>query len=1143
MRIKDITKHVSALKLGLFVAFCFVNSFSLLAQNNLDANRTVDTKIADLLNRFPTENTSAFENAMKEMGTLGADDLTKMSLMLSEKGNNEKLEYALSGLSFYASQQNNEDWINKTVHGFGDALNQITFDEGKAFLISNLRIVGNDEAVPYLTPYLNNERLAGPASRALASVQTATAEKALLEALEKANSASIKLSLIEALGDIKSKAAATVIEPYVTSNDPSMRKVAIYSLANIGEISSAKLLADAAAAADYKYEETNATSEYLNYAKNLADKGEAKKALSIAKTIHKRTKEQDQYHTKSGALALMTSLDPGKASKQLQKASRSSNPAYRNAALNLALKGDLSANQNSWIKVLGKSDDAVKVDLLRTLGSLEGDAVLEAVRPYLNSSSSAVKIQAIKSAVLIGENQVLPDYLRLINTSNAEEIEAIRVALLTMNGKDVTAEVAMALPNASDEAKVALIQVLGARPSPEHMDVVYAEISSTHDRVKDAALSALPPLAAPSHLDKLVTLLKNIQEPEELKLIQEAIISANEQKDNKEEQTQWALQTLKGLSREKQVYLYEVLAHTGGKTALSSLNDIYQKGTTAQKKAALLAIANWPDAEAMDVLYQIAESESNRENSSKALEGYINLIASTADKAEGKVLLLRKALEIAESKENKQLILKQLGEYPTFQALLVSGKYLDDPSVQQQASRAVMKIALADPALYGEEVRSIVQKTKEVISGTDSEYYKTSLQKHLDEMPEGKGFYALFDGESLKGWKGLVANPVKREAMSAATLAKEQEKANKEMLTGWEVRDGLLVFTGKGNNLATEKKYGNFEMFIDWKITEDGDAGIYLRGTPQVQIWDIARVDVGAEVGSGGLYNNQTHSSKPLKVADNPVGEWNTFHIIMKGDRVTVELNGELVVDNVVLENYWDRSLPIFPEEQIELQAHGTYVAYRDIYIRELPQTETFKLSEKEKKEGYEVLFDGTNLQHWTGNTTDYVIENGQIVIYPDRGGKGNLFTKEEFSDFVFRFEFKLTPGANNGLGIRAPLEGDAAYQGMELQILDNTADIYKNLKEYQFHGSLYGTAAAKKGYLKPVGEWNYQEVRAVGDKIQVELNGELILDVDISEAREKGTKDGRDHPGLKRKSGHIGFLGHGDVVYFRNIRIKDLKK
>jgi len=338
-------------------------------------------------------------------------------------------------------------------------------------------------------------------------------------------------------------------------------------------------------------------------------------------------------------------------------------------------------------------------------------------------------------------------------------------------------------------------------------------------------------------------------------------------------------------------------------------------------------------------------------------------------------------------------------------------------------------------------------------------------------------------------------------------------------------------------------------MLVDWKIIDDkkqqGDAGIYLRGSPQVQIWDNARTNVGAQVGSGGLYNNKVNESKPLKVADNKLDEWNTFRIIMKGDRVTVYLNGVLVTDNVILENYWDRNLPIFPEEQIELQAHGSPVAYRDIYIREIPRIKPYEVSAQEKKEGFKALFDGTNMYNWTGNTRDYIIEDGNIAIRPKpgKGSGGNLFTKEEFSDFIFRFEFKLTPGANNGLGIRAPYEGDAAYQGMELQILDNEAPIYKNLHVYQYHGSIYGTIPAKRGFLKPVGEWNYEEVIAKGPKIKVILNGTVILDGDITEARKNGAADGKPHPGLLRDSGHIGFLGHGSTVFFRNIRIKDLSK
>ena len=187
-------------------------------------------------------------------------------------------------------------------------------------------------------------------------------------------------------------------------------------------------------------------------------------------------------------------------------------------------------------------------------------------------------------------------------------------------------------------------------------------------------------------------------------------------------------------------------------------------------------------------------------------------------------------------------------------------------------------------------------------------------------------------------------------------------------------------------------------------------------------------------------------------------------------------------------------------------------------------------------------LFNGENLDGWVGNKDSYTVEDGMIVIDPAGGGSGgNLYTEKEYSNFVLQFEFQLTPGANNGLGIHAPLEGDAAYVGKELQILDNTAEKYAELEPYQYHSSVYGVIPAKRGFQKPVGEWNEQEVIVEGSKVKVILNGTAIIDGDFLEASKDGTMDGKEHPGLDRTKGHIGFLGHGDVLRFRNIRIKDL--
>lgn len=192
------------------------------------------------------------------------------------------------------------------------------------------------------------------------------------------------------------------------------------------------------------------------------------------------------------------------------------------------------------------------------------------------------------------------------------------------------------------------------------------------------------------------------------------------------------------------------------------------------------------------------------------------------------------------------------------------------------------------------------------------------------------------------------------------------------------------------------------------------------------------------------------------------------------------------------------------------------------------------------EEQSFTSLFDGKSLDGWVGETEAYQVVEGEIRCRPGSGG--NLYTERQYSDFILRFEFRLTPGANNGLGLRAPLEGDSAYVGIESQILDDSAAKYANVEPYQRHGSLYGVAPARRGFLKPVGEWNEQQVTCRGREIAIELNGESLLSVNLDDVAPGGkTLDGKPHPGLAREKGHIGFLGHGDRVDFRNVRIREI--
>lgn len=201
-------------------------------------------------------------------------------------------------------------------------------------------------------------------------------------------------------------------------------------------------------------------------------------------------------------------------------------------------------------------------------------------------------------------------------------------------------------------------------------------------------------------------------------------------------------------------------------------------------------------------------------------------------------------------------------------------------------------------------------------------------------------------------------------------------------------------------------------------------------------------------------------------------------------------------------------------------------------------QAVAVQASEKSEK-NFKPLFNGTDLSGWTGDVGKYLVQDGVLVC---QKGAGNLVTEQEYEDFVLRFEFKLTPGANSGIGIRAPLKGNSAYEGMEIQILDDRDPQYKDIHPYQAHGSVYGIVPAKRDHLKPVGEWNSEEIRAKGRHITVKLNGTTIVDANLDKAVANGTLDGKEHPGLKNDKGHIVLLGHESLLEFRNIRVRELK-
>lgn len=429
------------------------------------------------------------------------------------------------------------------------------------------------------------------------------------------------------------------------------------------------------------------------------------------------------------------------------------------------------------------------------------------------------------------------------------------------------------------------------------------------------------------------------------------------------------------------------------------------------------------------------------------------------------------------------------------------------------------------------------------------------------------GFTSLFNGKDLTGWRGgttydhrqlLALPPAERAAMIAKWTASLTEL--KEGQPHWRAEGGVLVNDGFGGYATTEKDYGDFELILEFKLAPGADSGVYLRGVPQVQIWDPKMPDPkghGYAKGSGGLWNNPkgTPGRDPLVFADKPVGEWNALRVTMVGSRVSVWLNRKLVVDHVVLENYYDRAnKKLKPEEHrpvpaqgpIQLQTHGGATHWRNISIREIGAAEANKLLASRDAKGYKGILKGKSLKEWAGATDAVEFKDGGIVWKAGKGGV--LYWNEELGDFQSRLQFKLPPGGNNGLAIRYPGKGDAAYDGVtELQVLDENYNEVKKLAPAkhidarQYHGSVYGMVAAARGYQRPVGEWNFQEVTVRGSNIKVELNGTVILDTDVSKVDLATVMSKKPHPGKDRLRGFFGFAGHNDPVAFKDIAIREL--
>lgn len=959
--------------------------------------------------------------------------------------------------------------------------NEVEIDK-KQRALQALQFVAHDESIDLVKSFLQDPQLNGAAARTLTAIYPYAKERvsAVLSAALQQDK-STNFSLIQALISTGNAKVVTILEKAYPQKDTRSNELLLKGLAQFAQHSSKAILQQAAVQAKYTFDPSQALEAFVLYLKNTKSVSDL---INLSKSSGLSSSSRSMI---ANALVELSTKPVGTAWDLFTYMDKVSSKAALNKMVKTAGKAD-------WLVFTTKFNQlsvAKQIDLLDAITNIrpkESSLFLSTIQ----SKNTHVRTSLANAMISVLKESAFAKVWNMLKEGNLDGI-SVGQSLKNIAVSNQLKPFIGTFDQLASQQQAAILLYGASRKWEGVSSHMWSAIQSNHAN-RLAGFLALPDLAKMEDFEIIAGKLGQTE-------VEAEIIS---------------LQTCVGNFLKKNPELGSKL-----------------HGFASKSAHAINYIGFLNELESLSLVYQLAKKTKSEE----AVKAYVRISAKSMNSTQ-QLLQYRNALALTSNPSIREDIYRRMLKCPTLSTLRVLKDGVKEVAGKSTIADGMAIMYISNPELQSQMTKEWLQEVIPYITTTE---LKNDLTKEFAKTAGKTGFYSMFNGKDLAGWKGLVDNPVKRRVMHPDTLVKKQIKADESMRKGWFAKDGELHFTGHGENLCSIKDYQDFEMFVDWKIESMGDAGIYLRGSPQVQIWDVANLRVGAQVGSGGLYNNQKNPSKPSKVADNPIEEWNSFRIIMKGERVTVYLNGELVVDNVVLENYWDRKIPIFVKDAIELQAHGDHIVYRDIYVKELDPQPLYEVSKEEKDQGFEALFDGQSLFQWTGNTIDYVPENGDLVIYPKRGGKGNIYTKKEYDNFHLKFEFKLTPGANNGLGIRTPMEGDAAYVGMELQILDNTAKVYEKLQPYQYHGSVYGIIPAKRDFLKSVGEWNYQEVIAQGNRIQVMLNGETILDGDLAEATKNGTADHKEHPGLFNKTGHIGFLGHGSELRFRNIRIKEL--
>ena len=921
-------------KLLFILLACCLVPFAAEAQDA--RQRTTTTIIADALAQLPAETSQVYNSLMQELAATGAEGVSELAGMLvpAAEGQNSLIEYALSGVANFVTAEGHEAERAGVRKGLAEGIAACTDKPNQAFLLSLLQICSTAEDAPVFVKYANDDYLADAAIRGL--ISTPDSEATILNLMQESDKPTALLAY--AASKRPSEGAEEILLSWLTDyTTDNVTKEAIYNaLAACGGKASLKVLADAAAASDYDFTPSDATSAYIRLLNRTAEEGNVKVALSAAKALAKATA---RTNVRAAALELMLKYDARKRTQNVLTALKDSNREYRGAALDYA--NDF-ADEALYAAVVGKMPslgEEARTDIVNWLGAHHAASQIDVVVAMIESGDDELAEAAIRAAGKIGGQTALD---ALIAQLGGKHAAVASQALRAFNG-DATEGLIVALDGTPATQEQAL-KLVGLRRIAKAADKVFALLESDSEAVHNAAVDALAGVSTMADFDRLCTLLDKASGAEVAKY-QAALTNALSTQDPG---VQYAKVSERMKSAPEQTRYYTLLAQSGSREAIDALL------AADNREAAFDALLKVDNPEMIDVLYELATT--NPAWTDNALTCYADFVATHAA-PEQRPALYQKGLEAKPSAAVQNKLLRALGDTYSFPAIAVAAAYLDTPETAAAAAYAVKTIAAKHPGKGGDEVVKTLEKARDVyavLAKTDADAgyavdeikgllakYAEAPRFELSPEEAAEGFEVLFDGRSMDKWTGNTTNYVP--------------------LNG--TIDVTAQYGGSGN-LYTKKEYSDFILRFEFSFVRPGvNNGIGIR-TPMGVDAAFHGMEIQVLDHDDPIYKNikvyQQHGSVygviPAKrVKFGELGTWNTEEIRAVGDHITVTVNGEVILDGNIREACQGHNVApdgstknpytvdgrnhpgLFNKKgHIGLLGHGPGIQFRNIRVKEL---------------------------------------------------------------------------------------------------------------------------------------------------------------------------------------------------------------